>query len=495
MDRGKFELLMLIALFSASLAGISLMSNINLLNSDQSAASWWVFSSKSRSSTDSSRSSKTTSVVQTSSVNSSEEAEPLLETDIPSLYGYSKGTNSYLIKHLNATYCADDQPTLEGSVRGIDYVYNVYNMSLANLDSRYNVNDFYKNDLSNLIECARKTGKLRIIYNVNFWEYDSVEESPTGKKLDYQKKQLCRTTGLPMSAKCIDTFDDNGNVIEYGYIEPNIEDALAAFDRIIDDNESLKLTFSGSGYAVLAGITLAEENVTWDWERNDNGTYKRVPGKRADFLEELYFALKDEYPHWTHKFLQWYSPNRMPNYPGYNDDWPEISADGWVFDQYHLDVTSARSFYQSEYYTFVREIKRLNKPVYSIVFASPLRYPTGNTRGINSEWWNSNEYEGEDGGWVRFYGQVAINQMFKIPTIYYVYTPIKHADIALDRVGLPDITNEDRACGIDLLNLFRYITWPHIEETTLDPEAPLDEGKPFWIPSAPTTCEYLNEGG
>lgn len=362
---------------------------------------------------------------------------------IPSVYGYSVGTRSYLRTQL-APFCDSSAPAQPGSTSALDYAHVVYNLSLKNLREQP---AFYAADLDWLLACARKTGKLRVLVNFNFYE------------------SLAQKNQTP------------------GYTLPNLDSALSAFDLLLGGPKNLGLTFTGSGYAVLAGITLAEENVTWEYVQRPDGTATFTPGLRAQFLSELYTRLKQKHGgKWYLKFFQWYSPNKVPNYPGYSSDWPVIPADGWVFDQYTLDVkSSAANLYQGAYYQYVSNLKKLGLPVFSVVFASPLRNPSASDRGLNFEWWNAKSYDGRDGGWVKLHGQVAINQLFKVPTIYYPYTPLNGVDTNMLDTAIPT------ACGEELFTFLVRTTWPYVKGSSVPLTLPAE--RPEWIPSAPSSCQ------
>lgn len=69
----------------------------------------------------------------------------------------------------------------------------------------------------------------------------------------------------------------------------------------------------------LYAMTLGEEHVFWD-------------GK-AELLSRAYEVIK---PRHDIPVYQWYSPSSAGSVPGLN--WPNIPADGWVADEYHLDA-------------------------------------------------------------------------------------------------------------------------------------------------------------
>jgi len=440
------------------------------------------------------------------------------QTPIPllSLYGYStmgktSGKNYYFNK-LYPDICGAKTASPGGSA-SLDYAYTIFNVSLANLELYEGTRDAYvfHQNLIDLLNCAQKSGSLRVIINFNFYEYERVE----GKVVEWQKNLLCPTTQTSMVYReCPDTVDGRGNITD-GYHQPTLTQAMAAYKKLLEPSNStvrrnlqkaLRLTFAGSGVPVLAGITLSEENVTWDYEKQSDGSYKPVYGKadtlppRADFLNDLYNALVKRYVtsdslnrNWMYKFLQWYSPNTWGNYPGSNVNWPLIGADGWVYDQYHLDVSTSTSnvITRGEYYDYALSMAQLDGPVYSVVFASPLRYPTGGTRTINSEWWNSLSYANGDGGWLRFFGQVEVNKLLRIPTIFYAYTPVSRQDTPMTDSRI-NSNPELQKCGQDLFTFLESTTLTHLLATKDSILYRYTSEKPDWIPAAPDGCVALD---
>lgn len=417
----------------------------------------------------------------------SPDAGPPAPPWVPSLYGYSVGARSYY-RGLLADFCHG--PSLPGSSppSAQDYAYTVYPINLFGLRT-YGA-AFYAEDLGWLLRCARKTGRLRVIVRFDFYEYDTDPE--TGRRISYQKHLLCRNdngsgVGRPLREGCPDVLDGDGNVARRGYLEPDVDSTVDALAPLWAAVPELAQTFEGTERRVLAGITLSEENVTWDYTSDGNGGYQRIAGRRAEFLGQLYTALSTRF---DADFLQWYSPTLTLNYPGSSANWPEIPSDGWVFDAYHLSVVSeveaiaGANVRESDFFEYASKMSELGVPSYGIVWSSPLRYPRGSEPDINHLWWNAWQSHGHEGGWVRFYGQVAVLQHFEIPTLYYPYTPVQQsgtawADTAWDRIA--------GRCGEGLLVAFSEQAWRWIPENPISLTIPAAQTS--WIPSAPASCE------
>lgn len=391
--------------------------------------------------------------------------------ELSGLYGYSLGANSFLRAQL-ATFCSRASAELPAS-RSLDgFGYFYYGISLKAL-REYGA-AFFSSDLRSLSECLKKTGSTRLIIVFNFYEFD--RDPATNAVFHFQKQQLCRIDKKPMSPHCRDTKDAKGNVIKRGYIAPDLVSARADFDSLLSSlGRTLTTTFDGSTFSVIAGISLSEENVTWDYVGQADGSYRFASGSRATFLDNLYGALKIRYP--SVNFIQWYSPHKIPNFPGYNATWPQIGADGWIFDQYLMASVHVDGVEQSTYYQYVTGMASLNVPLYSIVFASPNRNPSA-APSVDPTWWNTGT-EGAEAGWTRYYAQVAINQAFHIPTSFYAYTPMNGGDVPL--------TARQGACGTELFTFLRTKTWPWTKSHQLSLTLP--STRPEWIPLAPAQCD------
>ena len=403
---------------------------------------------------------------------------------IPSLYAYNHGerndagsNNQY--RRLLQEFC--DGRTHAQAIPGLEtdgeFAVTMYNLPYW----RYREDtEYYNRQIDWLIGCARKTGRLRVLINYNFYR------SPK------QKLLICETSALAPSHEggCNNMPDGSP-----GYIPANVADAMTAFELLLGEHgpEKLAYTFRETELRVLAGITLAEENVTWDYalRRGDGGAkYLFQENMRSDFLNDLYLKLKETFGADGYQFLQWYSPHATKlNYPGSGETWPLIGADGWVFNQYTMSILGRdNSFVDSNYHQYAQAITNLGKPVFSIVWASPLRYPRASGKGkLNFDWWSRNEYGNQAGGWKGFHGQVAVNQSLGITTLFYALTPhplgTVDYDVFMTQADIP------KECGMEMFTELIHITLPFFRGNRIP--ATYAPAKPDWILSAPTECSNI----
>ena len=219
---------------------------------------------------------------------------------LPSLYSYNWGYQN----HQNSSnfyrtelqeFCSSQAKPLHGSNNVSSYSQTIFNISY---DKFRKDPKKYSDQLDWLISCARKTGKLRVIVNFNFYRNNN------------QKKQICDTTGKPLAKGGVCPDKSNGAP---GYAIPTVNSAMRAFGQLFGKlgPKNLNMVFKGSGYSVVEGFTLGEENVTWDYVRQDDETYKFTKNLRSNFLNKLYDSLRAKYGSWPKKYFQWYSPHRV----------------------------------------------------------------------------------------------------------------------------------------------------------------------------------------
>jgi hypothetical protein len=192
----------------------------------------------------------------------------------------------------------------------------------------------------------------------------------------------------------------------------------------------------------VAAITIGDENIFWD--------------DMSSVLSEAYELLRSEYP--ERSFYQWYSPSRKMNIPGIQ--WPDLPADGWVFDQYH---------YGPEFYReFVQGLSRKQLPLVSIIWASPMWQPGSQQPEKNGDWW-------ETRGWERFYDQLKVNRANNIPTAFYLY------ELRQSGQRLPLFRSEG-SCEKRFMTAFTARTISTLNSMPELPTRPDD--RPDWIPAA-----------
>ena len=125
----------------------------------------------------------------------------------------------------------------------------------------------------------------------------------------------------------------------------------------------------------LYAVSLAEEHIFWDG--------------RAERLNALYEKLKAKY---DVPVYQWYSPSGEGSVPGLN--WPNLKADGWLADEYHLD--------QPQMERAMRGYTVMQKPIIQTIWAGG--------KGASVPYIPT-----------RFWGQVDVCRKYDIPTSYFTW--------------------------------------------------------------------------
>lgn len=165
--------------------------------------------------------------------------------------------------------------------------------------------------------------------------------------------------------------DENGQW--YGLTELDSESPPEKLDRLVDVVDQF---FSQVDVNQLYAVTLGEEHIFWDG--------------RAELLNRFYGELKARH---DVPVYQWFSPSTGGSIPGISG-WPNLKADGWVSDEYHLD--------QPQMEKGMRGFKVLGKPVIHIVWAG----------GENT----SVPFIPE-----RFEAQTEVCRKYDIPTAYFTW--------------------------------------------------------------------------
>jgi hypothetical protein len=189
-------------------------------------------------------------------------------------------------------------------------------------------------------------------------------------------------------------------------------------------------------------VTIDEENIHW--------------GGRAQLLASLFTDLREKYP--EVKWYQWYSSSKTANVPGHR--WPDLPADGWVFDQYTMAA--------NEYRSYVAAMAKRGQPLVSIVWAGVDWQPGDKQRLARPRWW-------DDGGWRLFYEQVAANQQHGIPTAFYLY------ELDKDRRSAA-LWKSAQACKRNFVERFTTDTLRYLKS---GPKLPISvpKSRPQWIPA------------
>jgi hypothetical protein len=192
-------------------------------------------------------------------------------------------------------------------------------------------------------------------------------------------------------------------------------------------------------------ITIEEENVHW--------------GGRAEFLADLYRALKADYPHFS--FYQWYSPRRKPSIAIPGKTWPALPADGWVVDQYAI--------FGEDFDTYIGEMKRVGKPLLGVVWAVPQWRVADKARKLDTEWW-------DEKGWKMFYSQVATYRKYDTPIALYASAPRgERSD------GSVALYESENACDKKFFAALLARTLP-VVRSDKDIGLGIPRARPAWIP-------------
>jgi hypothetical protein len=213
--------------------------------------------------------------------------------------------------------------------------------------------------------------------------------------------------------------------------EPEYYEVL--FDQLLNETASLDID----------AFTMDEENVA----------------QNSEFLSDLYGRVKQRHP--ERNFYQWYSPTRKPNLAIPGKTRPAMPADGWVIDNYGVSG--------SDFFEYIGEMNRLDKPLLAVVWASPQWQVGDRSRRPNTRWWDRQ-------GWKVFHSKLATYQYYDVPVAFFMFAPLDP-----DNPGYIPLYRSAEECSQRFFQAFRTRTIPHLRSRAEIPQT-MPSARPDWIP-------------